>query len=425
MKDYEEQEEIKEETGIKKILNNKKIVLPVSILIIVLLLFVLFSPSKEKKVEKVDAATKIDSEQLEKDNKDDNSQTQINPVQNQTFGDIAGNTNNTTPPETGNLQDPPGYYNPNSVSSTSSNYQYGDYTSDRPNSYNQDNFGTEDIGSTSDNNSRKDRKRTGLKVDRIQMSKDKNTTGQVQEQQLEQQPQQQGQPTSTAKQQTKTQDRFRLNQSLQKPRTDFILQTGTKIPATIVDSVDSDLQGNVRAVVRQDVYDSIRNKYLLIPKGSKIFGTYDSNIIYGQNRLVLIWQRIILPNGISIDLEGMQGADITGQVGIKGKVNNHTWKLLRSVVMSSFVNLFSSGISVSASKKLGKNTSAKATIGQNVADETSNNIKSAGDAILERDLNQQPTIKIKAGQRFDIIVDADMELYPYNQLVSKRLRGVR
>ena len=93
--------------------------------------------------------------------------------------------------------------------------------------------------------------------------------------------------------------------------------------------------------------------------------------------------------------------------------------------MSSFVNLFSSGISVSASKKLGKSTSAKATIGQNVADETSNNIKNAGDAILERDLNQQPTIKIKAGQRFDIIVDADMELYPYNQLVSKRLRGVR
>lgn len=425
MKEYEEQEEIKEETGIQKILNNKKIVLPVSILIIVLLLFVLFSPSKEKKVEKVDAATKIDSEQLEKDNKDDNSQTQVNPVQNQTFGDIAENTNNTTPPETGNLQDPPGYYNPNSVSSTSSNYQYGDYTSDRSNSYNQDNFGTEDIGSTSDNSSKKDRKRTGLKVDRIQMSKDKNTTGQVQEQQLEQQPQQQGQPTSTAKQQTKTQDRFRLNQSLQKPRTDFILQTGTKIPATIVDSVDSDLQGNVRAVVRQDVYDSIRNKYLLIPKGSKIFGTYDSNIIYGQNRLVLIWQRIILPNGTSIDLEGMQGADITGQVGIKGKVNNHTWKLLRSVVMSSFVNLFSSGISVSASKKLGKSTSAKATIGQNVADETSNNIKNAGDAILERDLNQQPTIKIKAGQRFDIIVDADMELYPYNQLVSKRLRGVR
>ena len=187
------------------------------------------------------------------------------------------------------------------------------------------------------------------------------------------------------------------------------------------DHVDSDLPGNIRAVVTQDVYDSIRSRYLLIPKGSRLYGTYNDNIIYGQNRMVLIWQRIILPNGMSIDLEAMQGVDITGQTGIRGKVNNHTWKLLRSIVMSSFVNFFSSGLSISAQKRTGKNTSVRANIGQSVADETSNNIKNAGDSILERDLNQQPTVKLKAGTRFYVMVNADMELYPYDRLINRRL----
>ena len=186
--------------------------------------------------------------------------------------------------------------------------------------------------------------------------------------------------------------------------------------------IDSDLAGNITAIVSQDVYDSVKGKYLLIPKGSKIYGTYDSNILYGQNRLMLIWQRIILPNGYSINLESMQGIDITGQAGIKGKVNNHTLKLLRSIVLSSIFNFVSSGVSISAGKDIGKNgdVSATATLGKNVADDTSSKLQSAGDMIIERDLNQQPTIKVKAGTRFSIMVNNDMVLVPYNKLKGSK-----
>ena len=114
----------------------------------------------------------------------------------------------------------------------------------------------------------------------------------------------------------------------------------------------------------------------------------------------------------------MQGIDITGQAGVKGKVNNHTLKLLRSIVLSSIFNFVSSGVSISAGKDIGKNgeVSATATLGKNVADDTSSKLQSAGDMIIERDLNQQPTIKVKAGTRFSIMVNNDMVLVPYNKL---------
>ncbi len=215
---------------------------------------------------------------------------------------------------------------------------------------------------------------------------------------------------------------FQLSSGLTAPTSPYEIKTGELIPAVLMSGIDSDLAGNITAIVSQDVYDSVKGKYLLIPKGSKIYGTYDSNILYGQNRLMLIWQRIILPNGYSINLESMQGIDITGQAGVKGKVNNHTLKLLRSIVLSSIFNFVSSGVSISAGKDIGKNAdvSATATLGQNVANDTSSKLQSAGDMIIERDLNQQPTIKVKAGTRFSIMVNNDMVLVPYNKLKGSK-----
>lgn len=430
-------EEIVEENKFQEILKNKKIMIPVIVGVALLMIFFLFSKPKEEKAKEVKSSDKIDTSELYTNNNDPNNplyqnqyqgeQSNLNPAQNQEFPEV-------TTSETGNLQEPPAYYNPNSTSSsgTNSGHQYQSYNA--PSSYNLDepvsspgsstglgfneNIGGE-TGNESSKNVSNDRKRTGLKVERNKSLRNnaavsEQNTGQNEENQ------QQVQPTGRSQKNSPTQNRFALNQKLIRPKSNFILQTGARIPAILSDNVDSDLPGNIRAVVTQDVYDSIRNRYLLIPKGSKLYGMYNDNIIYGQNRMVLIWQRIILPNGMSIDLEAMQGVDITGQTGIRGKVNNHTWKLLRSIVMSSFVNFFSSGLSVSAQKKTGKNTSVRATVGQNVADETSNNIKNAGDSILERDLKQQPTVKLRAGTRFYVMVNADMELYPYNKLTNRR-----
>ena len=430
-------EEIVEENKFQEILKNKKIMIPVIVGVALLMIFFLFSKPKEEKAKEVKSSDKIDTSELYTNNNDPNNplyqnqyqgeQSNLNPAQNQEFPEV-------TTSETGNLQEPPAYYNPNSTSpsGTNSGHQYQSYNA--PSSYNFDepvstpgsstglgfneNIGGE-TGNESSKNVSNDRKRTGLKVERNKslgnnVAVSEQNTGQNEENQ------QQVQPTGRSQKNSPTQNRFALNQKLIRPKSNFILQTGARIPAILSDNVDSDLPGNIRAVVTQDVYDSIRNRYLLIPKGSKLYGMYNDNIIYGQNRMVLIWQRIILPNGMSIDLEAMQGVDITGQTGIRGKVNNHTWKLLRSIVMSSFVNFFSSGLSVSAQKKTGKNTSVRATVGQNVADETSNNIKNAGDSILERDLKQQPTVKLRAGTRFYVMVNADMELYPYNKLTNRR-----
>ena len=87
--------------------------------------------------------------------------------------------------------------------------------------------------------------------------------------------------------------------------------------------------------VRENVYDSIRGKYLLIPKGTKIIGEYSSGVAYGQDRILIIWQRLIFPNGKSISLENFPGVDLSAYAGMKGRVNNHNIELLKSVILSS------------------------------------------------------------------------------------------
>ena len=216
---------------------------------------------------------------------------------------------------------------------------------------------------------------------------------------------------------------FLLQKQLQQNLSPYEVKVGSLIPATLVTKINSDLPSDVIAVVRENVYDSVTGKYLLIPSGSKLYGTYDSEITYGQNRLMLVWQRVQLPNGFTIELERMPGVDLAGQAGVTGKVNNHYWKLLRSVVLSSVFNFASNGVSVVFDKGGSSNNSGVsvgAQIGGTVADNTSNQIQTAGDKIVERDLNQQPTIVIKSGTKFNILVNKDMILYPYQKITSKR-----
>ena len=197
----------------------------------------------------------------------------------------------------------------------------------------------------------------------------------------------------------------------------YEVKAGNIIPIILMTRINSDLPNNITALVREDVYDSITGKYLLIPKGSRVFGTYDSNIAYGQDRLLMVWQRIQMPNGFSINLDSMQGVDMIGQSGVKGKVNNHTLKLLRSVVLSSLFNFASNGIKVTYNKgSSGENAKNQYVIAGNVADDTAGSIQSIGDRIVERDLNQQPTVIIKEGTKMNILVNKDMLLYPYSKL---------
>ena len=213
---------------------------------------------------------------------------------------------------------------------------------------------------------------------------------------------------------------FILGQQLNQPVSIYELKAGSIIPITLTTRINSDLPSDITGIVREDVYNTVNGKFLLIPKGSKVYGTYDSNISYGQNRLLMVWQRIQMPNGFTINLENMQGVDMLGQSGVKGNVNNHTLKLLRSVVLSSLFNFASNGIKVNYNAGKSGSDSKNQVILGNVADDTSGKIQNIGDKIVERDLDLQPTIIIKEGARMNIFVNKDMLLYPYNKLKTAR-----
>lgn len=401
-------DEVEEKTFFEKLKENKKITVPFFVILGLGTLIFLVLPSKEKnestkKNENVQIAENINLDTLESKNTEDeelNNGYQNNGNQQDYFAyDDSNLQTYDTPENTPNLDMP---------KNSQSDHTYGNY----PSYYSMDELPDDDYSTGNSKNQQSEKTSSSEKARSSSISFDRGSkqTNTVQGADQTGQPKEQA-PNS----QKKT---FQLSSGLTAPISPYEIKTGELIPAVLMSGIDSDLAGNITAIVSQDVYDSIKGKHLLIPKGSKIYGTYDSNILYGQNRLILIWQRIILPNGYSINLESMQGIDITGQAGVKGKVNNHTLKLLRSIVLSSIFNFVSSGVSISAGKDISKNgdISATATLGQNVANDTSSKLQNAGDMIIERDLNQQPTIKIKPGTRFSIMVNNDMVLVPYNKL---------
>jgi type IV secretory pathway VirB10-like protein len=191
------------------------------------------------------------------------------------------------------------------------------------------------------------------------------------------------------------------NSTLQKPLSKYEVKAGTVIPAVLITGVNSDLPGKLICQVRENVYDSVTGRYLLIPQGSKVIGTYDSQITYGQNRVLVVWTRLILPNGKSIDLESMAGVDQAGYSGLRDKVNNHFWKIAGGVILAS-------GLSYGAQKAT-EDASEEDPWAQALAE----NVVSAGSKVTERALNVQPTIVIRPGRRFNLFVHLDFILEPY------------
>lgn len=199
------------------------------------------------------------------------------------------------------------------------------------------------------------------------------------------------------------QSKFYNSYQEEQPISKFEIMAGTFIPATLITGINSDLPSNSVAVVRENVYDTVTGNHLLIPKGTKIIGRYDSGVSFGQDRLLIVWQRLIFPNGKYIGLDNMGGIDLSGYAGFKGKVNNHFLKLLQAVVLSS---------------AMGAGT---AIVTDNDEDDWRSEAgKGAGQVILdfgnkmgEKILNRQPTIEIKQGYRFNIMVQSDLILTPY------------
>jgi type IV secretory pathway VirB10-like protein len=196
-----------------------------------------------------------------------------------------------------------------------------------------------------------------------------------------------------------------LSSSLQFPQSPFELQAGNIIPAVLMTGINSDLPGQIIGQVKSNVYDSISGNSLLIPEGTKVIGIYDSQIVYGQSRVLVAWQRLIFPNGQSFDLKGMPGVDLSGYSGFTDKTNNHYTKIFGSVILMS---LLSAGAQLSQPQQNNSNNNNSLTVNQMIAQSLGTNIANTGNTVTQKNINIQPTLEIQPGYEFNITVTKDM-----------------
>ncbi|EGO93852.1 Conjugation TrbI-like protein [Acidiphilium sp. PM] len=195
---------------------------------------------------------------------------------------------------------------------------------------------------------------------------------------------------------------------LQNPVSPYELMAGSVIPAALITGLNSDLPGPVIAQVTQDVYDSVTGHYLLVPQGAKLIGKYDSVVAYGQSRVLLIWTRLIMPDGSSIVLDNLPAADTQGYAGLKDGVDYHFWKLLRGVALSSLLGVSSA---LATNNVVGGNSSGNLIISLGQSGDQATN--QAGQQIISHDLGVQPTLTVRPGFPFDVMVSRDIVFRPY------------
>ena len=187
------------------------------------------------------------------------------------------------------------------------------------------------------------------------------------------------------------------------PASRYVVQAGAVIPAALVTGIRSDLPGQVTAQATENVYDSPTGRYLLIPQGSKLVGLYDSHISFGQDRVLLVWTRLIMPNGRSIVLERQPGADTQGFAGLEDEVDQHWGRLLMAAALSTVLGV---GAELGATN----NDSAIVTA---LRRGSTDSLNQTGQQIVRRNLNIQPTVTVRPGFPVRVIVNRDLVLTPY------------
>ena len=195
----------------------------------------------------------------------------------------------------------------------------------------------------------------------------------------------------------------------------YEIKAGWLIPAVLEQQLNSDLPGLIRALVRENVYDSATGRYILIPSGSTLIGVYNSHIGYGQNALQAVWRRVIFPDGSSLSLGGFEGDDSTGAAGFRDQVNNHWRRILSGALLTS---LFSAGIELSQ----GSNSSVlqSPSVGQQVGQAVGQQVGQLGVEVTRRNLNIQPTIVVRPGYRFFVRVEKDIQFNgPYSPMAAE------
>ena len=190
------------------------------------------------------------------------------------------------------------------------------------------------------------------------------------------------------------------------PASSFVVQAGNVIPASLITGIRSDLPGQITAQVTENVYDSPTGRFLLIPQGTRLIGIYDSQVAFGQSRVLLVWNRLIMPNGRSTVLERQPGADTAGYAGLEDEVDNHWGSLFRAALLSTLLGVSSELGSTSGT---GSNSDVISALRRG----SSESMNQTGQKIVQRNLNIQPTLTIRPGFPVRVIVNRDLVLERY------------
>jgi type IV secretion system protein VirB10 len=200
-------------------------------------------------------------------------------------------------------------------------------------------------------------------------------------------------------------DRWKLNTHLEAPTTAYILRTGAVIPGLLLSAMDAELPGTIIAQVSQDVYDTPTGEYLLIPQGSRLVGEYSNAIQYGQARIFVAWQRIIYPDGSALDIGAMPGADEQGEAGFNDKVDNHFLRIFGSAILMSAVTAATNWATNHNQAGFNSNgysasSALSEAVGQQLGQATAH--------LLEKNLSIAPSLQVRPGFRFSVLVTKDM-----------------
>lgn len=190
--------------------------------------------------------------------------------------------------------------------------------------------------------------------------------------------------------------------SLQRPVSPYEVLAGSIVSASLITGLNSDLPGLVVAQVTENVYDTATGRFLLIPQGSRLIGTYDSVVAFGQSRALVVWQRIIMPDGSSVQIDNLPATDMAGYSGLEDEVDYHTWTLLKGVALSTLL-----GVSTQLT------LNGQSDLVNAIRLSTEDSVNQAGQQITEKNLNIQPTITVRPGWPLNVVVHKDLVLEPY------------
>ncbi len=201
--------------------------------------------------------------------------------------------------------------------------------------------------------------------------------------------------------------------SLQLPASPYQVMAGTVIPAALVTGINSDLPGQVIANVTEAVYDTATGRHLLIPQGSRLIGRYDSQVAFGQQRVLLVWTRLVLPDTSSVALDKLPGIDPAGYAGLEDGVDWHWDRILAGAALSTLLGV---GAELAAPESRADGNRVVIATREGLQD----SVNQVGQEITKRNLSVQPTLTVRPGFVLRVMVSKDLVLRPYQPLVYRK-----